>query len=586
MRILLVAILLAVQVSFISADTQDYVKCKVILKKPNVVYFDAGTSSGVAPGETFQIFYDEMPVISGRIDWADKYISRSESLDVDRMAAIYFSEGLTAKINLFVQQSNRGGTISIPYLSDLNLDPSAIDTPEDKTVARLIHRGLLTRDANGKIVPDLVGDYEIRGLTYTFYLNPEAKFHSGKPVEATDVAYTFGSLAQSARLTPASCYILMIKGAEEFRHRVKNEISGIYIINKGTISVTLKQPFPAFEDYLAGPGGYIIPRPGLESPGAYVIGAGAYKIKWRNPDGLTVVPAEQNSTSAFLDSIQFIRYKSPDEVALSFELGRLDLVSALGEPPPKFVSNYKNTSMTTKTIDYAVLGVNGSRDYQKRLAFSKGLNFLLDRGTIIRVILGGSGHVPDDLVSPEGESREAAFPDSADYYFRSISKLPSAVSLYVDSHYPALVNIARYIAGQLQSRGIKVLNKVTDLSSIEQDRAKSEIDLYLDYFSPVCSDPDCVLYPLYSYSLSGQCNYLYYSDEALQEFVSRLRSETDGERREILAAGLRLSLAKEPPAVILYQPYLTTVLRADISGIRPLDEGYLDLRGAFIEKDK
>ncbi|MEE9553863.1 MAG: ABC transporter substrate-binding protein [candidate division Zixibacteria bacterium] len=582
MRIFLAALILAIQ-SSLFAGTQDFVDCDVIVVKTDVVYFDAGSAMGIAPGETFDIFYSDILVASGKIGWADKYISRSEELDIETIAAIYFDEGLKARINLFVPQANRGGYLSIPYLTDLNLEPRMINTPEDKMVARLIHRGLLTRDIENQIVPDIAGTFEVRGLTYTFYINPLAEFHSGRPVEASDVAYSFESLALSPKLTSAGCYVLAIKGAEEFRHRTRNEISGIFLINRKTISVTLKEPFPAFEEYLAGPGGYIIPRPGLEPPGGNVVGAGNYKIKGRNPDGLTVEPFGEDNTSAYLDSISFVRFKSLDEAGLSFELGRLDLITALGEPPPKFVSGDGHTSMTTRTICAAVLGVNGLRDYQKNLHFSKALTYLIDRETIIRVILGGSGAMANDLTFGYDDNGSFVNPDSVDRYLNAIVKMPSTVSLYVDSRHPSLFNVARYISGQLQSVGIKVKEKKVDLLFLEEDHTRSDIDLYLDYHSPVSLDPDCVLYPLYSYSLSGQTNYLYDKDEALSVFLSKLRAETDPERREMLAAGLIRSVAEEPPAVVLYQPFLTTILKADVSGLRPLEEGYLDLRGAFIE---
>lgn len=583
MRVFPIAIILFLN-SVVLADTQDYVKCDVIMVKTDVVYFDAGSSVGVAKGETFEILYDDMVVATGKIDWADKYISRSEQLDLTTIAGIYFNEGLKARIKLSLAQANRGGFLVIPYLSDLNLDPASINTPEEKMIGRLLYRGLLTRDVSGKIVPDLVGTYEIRGLTYTFYIDPMVKFNSGKPVQATDVAYSIEQLALSPKLTPASCFVLMIKGAEEYRHRVKNEITGIFLINENTISITLKAPFPTFEDYLAGPAGYIIPRPGLEAPGGSESGAGMYRIKWRNSDGLAVESVD--GSGALLDSIRFLRFRNLDEAALSFELGRLDILPILGEPTPKFVSSESNTSVTAKTNCSAVLGVNSQRDYQKNLAFSKALSFMLDRDTIIRVILGGSGRIPDDLVVGYEPGQVGVNPDSADYYLKSIEKLPPALNLYVDSHYPSLANIARYISGQLQNKGIKVKEKTVDLSAIEEDRAKAEIDLYLNYFSPVSSDPECELYPLYNYQLSGQTNYLYLRDDALQVFIKNLRSETDPERRDILAAGLLHSVAKEPPAVVLYQPYLTTVMKTDIAGIRPLREGYLDLRGTFIESGK
>jgi len=127
------------------------------------------------------------------------------------------------------------------------------------------------------------------------------------------------------------------------------------------------------------------------------------------------------------------------------------------------------------------------------------------------------------------------------------------------------------------------VEKKVDLSYLDENRIKSELDMYLGYYNPVSGNADCMLYPLYSYSLSGHSNYLYYRDEAFQSFLENLRTETDPERRSMLSYGLAQSLAYEPPAIILYEPYLIVISKTDVSGLRIVEEGYVDLRGVFIE---
>ncbi len=572
------------------ADTQDYIKCDIVYKKPNVVYFSAGTEDGVTPGENFEIYYDQRIIATGRIAWSDRNISRSEEIDSSLFSLIYYSDDLSAKIRLYVAPSAKGGFLNIPYFSDLNLEPSSIDTPDDKMVSRLIHRGLLTRNGDGSIVPDLCGTFEVRDLTYTFYISPDARFHSGRPVESSDVLYSIQQLARSSRLTPASCFVLEIRGAEEYRHGNRNEIPGIFLIDKKTISITLRRSFPAFEDYLAGPAGYIIPRPGLAQPGGYVIGAGQYKIKWRNSRELALEPFEQSGKSAYLDSLIFLKFSSAEEAALSLELGNLDLVSILGEPPPRIFSNREITSSISQTNNCAILGVNSKRKFQKGSRFSKALSFQLDRETIIRVLLGSSARMPESPVPGfrdlDIDSDYSAFPDSADYYFNTIDKLPRAATLYIDSRFPALNKIAGYISGQLQNRGVKITEKKADLSTLDEERIMSDLDLYLTYYNPVSHDPDCLLYPLYSYRLAGQTNFLYYDDEAFQAFLEKFRPETDPGRRRSVSLGLSKALSIEPPAIILYQPHLTLISKSDIGGLKPTPEGYIDLRGAHIGSGK
>ncbi|UCE65143.1 MAG: hypothetical protein JSU85_09710, partial [Candidatus Zixiibacteriota bacterium] len=383
MKIPLCFLIVILAFSLSLADTQDYIKCSVIYKTPNVLYFDVGSSDGVVAGEEFEVYYDERIVAAGKIEWSDRNISRSSEMDSDVFAEIYYYDDITAKIRLYVSVLNKGGFLTIPYFSELELEPSSVDTPDEKMVARLIHRGLFARDQNGFIVSDLANVYEVRGLTYTFYIDPDAVFHSGKPVEAADVAYSLERLAKSTKLTPASSFVLTIRGAREFRYGAKNEIAGIFLINKKTLSITLNKTFPAFEDYLAGPGGYIIQKPGITPPGGYVIGAGPYRIKRRDLNSIALEPFDRELSEVYLDSLIFARFNNAEEAALSMELGRLDLIPILGEPPPKFISSSSHTSLTGRTFCSVLLGFNGERDYQKDSNFSRALSFLIDRESIV-----------------------------------------------------------------------------------------------------------------------------------------------------------------------------------------------------------
>src|SRR5512136_239277 len=86
--------------SLAAADTQDYIKCRVILVKSNIAYFDAGQKDGVAAGQDFEFLYDEQVVGTGKVAWADQNISRSEPLDSASASNIRLFEPLIAKIRL------------------------------------------------------------------------------------------------------------------------------------------------------------------------------------------------------------------------------------------------------------------------------------------------------------------------------------------------------------------------------------------------------------------------------------------------------------------------------------------------------
>jgi peptide/nickel transport system substrate-binding protein len=589
MKWILSILLLVAGTNIALADTQDYIRANVILVRSDVAYFNVGQRDGVAPGETFEIYYDERMVATGKIAWVDRDIAKTEPLDSSIFVELSTFRPLSAKIRLIVPTASRGGHIDLPIFSEPNLEPAAISTPDDMMIARLIHRGLVTREGSGRIVPDLCGDYEIRDLTYTFYIKPEARFHNGEPVEASDILFSLEQLALASRLTPQSSFVLEIKGAEEFRDRLKNEIAGVFIIDKKTVSITLKRPFPSFEDYLAGPAGYVLPRPGIASNGSGIMGAGSYRVKWRNADGIALEPVA-DAGDTYLDSLRFLRFGRVDEAGLAFELGRLDIISLLGQAPPKFVSKGNYTSLNGNTDAFVVLGINNLRGLQSDENFGRALSFLLDRGSLVRVILGGSGSMPIYQIPGRPDmSLDLSLPfapDSAEYYFGRVGKMPSSLMMFVDARFPALTNVARYLAGQLQNIGIKVVDRMVDMQWIEESSARSDLDLYLTCYIPAAGTPDCVFYPLLSESLAGQTNFLYYRDPAFQTFLGDIRAEVNPDKRDNITHGLLQTVVNNPPLVFLYRPHLTTILKTDIAGVVQQPQGFVDLRGAYIETGK
>ncbi|GAA3084465.1 ABC transporter substrate-binding protein [Streptosporangium carneum] len=79
------------------------------------------------------------------------------------------------------------------------LDPQGSAFFADRFAWQLAYECLLTTTADGKVEPALASGYERSkdGLTYTFSLRPNVKFHNGEALTADDVVYTFTRLKES-----------------------------------------------------------------------------------------------------------------------------------------------------------------------------------------------------------------------------------------------------------------------------------------------------------------------------------------------------------------------------------------------------
>ncbi|GII95923.1 glutathione ABC transporter substrate-binding protein GsiB [Sinosporangium siamense] len=79
------------------------------------------------------------------------------------------------------------------------LDPQGSAYFADRFAWQLAYECLLSTTADGKVEPALASGYErsADGLTYTFNLKPNVKFHNGEALTADDVVYTFTRLKDS-----------------------------------------------------------------------------------------------------------------------------------------------------------------------------------------------------------------------------------------------------------------------------------------------------------------------------------------------------------------------------------------------------
>src|ERR1051325_6839728 len=55
-----------------------------------------------------------------------------------------------------------------------------------------VYESLVTLDENSQVAPCLADSWDVSkdGRTYTFHLNPNAKFHNGRPVTASDIKFS------------------------------------------------------------------------------------------------------------------------------------------------------------------------------------------------------------------------------------------------------------------------------------------------------------------------------------------------------------------------------------------------------------
>src|SRR5438552_15082607 len=104
-------------------------------------------------------------------------------------------------------QPKRSGILKIGMQADqTSLDPQKTSLTALFHVTEHIYSQLVRLKPDLTVEPDLAEKWDISadGKTYTFSVRQGVKFHSGRPVAAADVKYTFDRLVDKATASPSA----------------------------------------------------------------------------------------------------------------------------------------------------------------------------------------------------------------------------------------------------------------------------------------------------------------------------------------------------------------------------------------------
>src|ERR1700737_3940593 len=138
------------------------------------------------------------------------------------------------------------------------LDPAQINAETDVELYQNLFDGLVKFDDNLKVVPDIATSLPTispDGLTYTFKLNPNAKFWNGHAVKASDFIYSFsraaagGGNAYGSNFDPVVGYDTVSAISDWAHHQTM--LSGMSAPDDHTLVIKLISPWGVFNTELA-----------------------------------------------------------------------------------------------------------------------------------------------------------------------------------------------------------------------------------------------------------------------------------------------------------------------------------------------
>lgn len=142
-------------------------------------------------------------------------------------------------------------------------DPALVQDGDTIDLIQNIFEGLTTWSEDNKVIGNLAKNWDLTdgGRTYVFHLKQGVKFHNGREVTADDVAFSINRAVNPALASPTTDdYLDDIVGYKEAHTGKAPAMSGIKVVDKYTISITIDKPRPYFLGKLTYPTSFVVAK--------------------------------------------------------------------------------------------------------------------------------------------------------------------------------------------------------------------------------------------------------------------------------------------------------------------------------------
>jgi peptide/nickel transport system substrate-binding protein len=372
----------------------------------------------------------------------------------------------------------------------------------DQDLVMLIYSGLMRKNSNGDLMPDLAEKYpEISNdnLTYTFTLKDNLTFHDGKSLTTDDIFFTINALRDPLTKNPNK------KNWENVK---------IEIVDKKIIKFILKKSYSSFlENTTFG----IMPKALWENSPIELnknnikpIGSGPFKISKINKEkDETVNYYELESFKKFalgepyLKKINLYFYSNEDELINALQDGEVDQISSISPENAKSLLNatdiikekkYRIETSVLPRIFGIFLNQNQNQIFTNKNVV-KFINQEINKNKIIEEVLMGYGTIidnpiPENILKNQNNNNSNNLIPEKKITLESLSKdgwkknkdnflekkdgkdgkkiIPLEFSIST-RNIPEFIKIAELIKNDLEKLGIKINIKTFEINNLNQD---------------------------------------------------------------------------------------------------------------------
>ena len=486
-----------------------------------------------------------------------------------------------------VEKSNKDVVIAI-NANFITLDPHNASDTHSISASRSMYEGLMGFNEKMELVPVLAESHEISkdGLTYTFKLQKNVKFHDG-----TD----FNAEAVKANLDRIM--------SEENNLRLRKsfaKVSEVQTPDDSTVVFTLTEPYNAFLNKMAMA---LMISPKSITDGADLaknpVGTGPYKFKeWVQGDKLSVVKNEEYRQEGMpkVDSITFRPVPENGSRIAMLKTGEADFIYPL---PTEQVQEVEGDSqIVIDKIDSTIvryITLNTMKKPYDDLKVRQAINYAIDKDAYIKVVKSGLGSKLTSSMS----SMTQYYSEQSGYEY----DLDKAKALLAEAGYPdgfdaeiwgendsETVKGMEFIKQQLALVGIKVEPKSMEGATLSDQinsatPENAAIQMWYVSWSPSSGDADGATRGLFSseYFPPAGSNTAYYKNDHVDQWIKDANASIDPEEAKTIYADIQKTIWEDAPWAFMGVDQVVTGKRNYLEGIYALPDGSISVTNAEVK---
>lgn len=433
----------------------------------------------------------------------------------------------------------------------------------------LVYSGLIKVTPNFDYAPDLATKWETPDdKTIVFHLNPNAKFHNGQPVKASDVKWTYESLMDpnfttSKRSGYATVDHIETPDQQTVIFKLKEANAGIF----DNLTVGILPTGADTNVYKTKP-----------------IGCGPYKlVEYRPDDRLEFEAFDQ--WHGGVPKIKHITVRIiPDATTQILEMRRGTVNFEVNQIPfenvPEFEKNPDFTVVKSTGSVYQYLAFNLKDPALAKPLVRQAIAHSIDRERIIRDIQRGFAQ-PTETMLAEGHWARAtnlpayAYDPAKAKQLLAQAGYPNGLSLVFKTSTDAEANSrAQVIQDMMKKAGFNVSIQSNEMSTFFADIGKGNFQMYSLSRNGI-ADPDFYYVLFYSKNTppNGQ-NRGYYANPHLDQLMLDGHATFNRAKRKPIYQEVQQIVAADLPYLSLYLQSNVAVMRKNVSGYVQYPAGF------------